>query len=115
MEKTAAVNLSYHSTENYLPATDISKLESASTRASQTTTHPWMTQNNDRFLGKGGVSRWDGEPTPGRWIRKIGYIETFMKNAADYGILTTLYTLQFESKQRIGMKTIEKTCYIVAR
>ena len=55
-----------------------------------------------------------GERVPGGWIRKLGFMEKFMKNGADFDILTTLYTLEFESKQCIDMKVIEEACLIVA-
>ena len=109
MHKTASANQSYEGSEMDERAGGISKPGTAGARVSK------ATKEDDHYLGKGGTSRWAGEQRPGGWIRKLGYIEKLMYGATDLNLCTTLYSLQFESKQRIDIKVIEKTCYIVAR
>lgn len=67
------------------------------------------------YLGPGGYSMWRGEGGPGCWVRKMGYAERFMTGSADFGVMSTVYNLWFESKQEVELDIIRRTCYIVAR
>lgn len=67
------------------------------------------------YLGPGGYSLWRGEGGPGGWVRKMGYAERFMTGSADFGVMSTVYNLWFESSQLITFEMIKRTCYLVAR
>ena len=109
MHKTASANQSYEGSEMDERAGGISKPGTAGARVSK------ATKEDDHYLGKGGTSRWAGEQRPGGWIRKLGYVEKVMNNAADFNTLSTNYILDFESRHRITKEIIEETCYIVSR
>lgn len=72
-------------------------------------------KEDDHYLGVGGFSEWRGEGETGTWVRKLGYAEKFMTGAMDFGVMSTVYNLWFDSKQKVNLETIEKTCYTVAR
>ena len=72
-------------------------------------------ENNEHYLGVDGYSRWGGEGGPGSWVRKLGYAEKFMTGAMDFGVMSTVYNLWFESKEMVDLHTIEQTCHLVAR
>ena len=67
------------------------------------------------YLGEGGFSRWGGEKTKGGWIRRMGYGEQFMTGCMDFGFMSTLYNLWFESSEPITLELLEETCQILIR
>lgn len=67
-----------------------------------------------QYLGPGGYSEWRGEGGPGGWVRKMGYAERFMTGSADFGVMSTVYNLWFESDKEVTFEMIERTCYLVA-
>jgi hypothetical protein len=73
-------------------------------------------QNDEetRHLGPGGYSQWRGEGGSGTWVRKMGYGERFMTGSTDYGCMSTVYNLWFESKADVPLDTIRRTCSLVA-
>ncbi|XP_018008897.1 uncharacterized protein LOC108666520 isoform X2 [Hyalella azteca] len=66
-------------------------------------------------LGPGGYSQWRGEGGSGTWVRKMGYGERFMTGSTDYGCMSTVYNVWFESKAEVGLDVIRRTSYLVAR
>lgn len=72
-------------------------------------------KEDEQYLGVGGFSEWRGEPTPDGWVRKMGYAERFMTGSADFGVMSTVYNLWFESKEVVEFDLIEKTCYLVTK
>jgi len=67
------------------------------------------------YLGEGGFSRWSGEPGVGGWVRKMGYGERFMTGSTDFGVMSTVYNLWFESKTPVDLKNIEDAAQIVVK
>jgi len=76
---------------------------------------PIQTAEDIKYQGHGGYGHWRGETTPGRWVRKLGYGEKFMTGAADFGLMSTVYTLWFESKVNIDVEHVHKTSQILAQ
>jgi hypothetical protein len=66
-------------------------------------------------LGPGGYSQWRGEGGSGTWVRKMGYGERFMTGSTDYGCMSTVYNVWFESKAEVRLDVIRRTSYLVAR
>lgn len=67
------------------------------------------------YLGEKGFSRWGGEVVEGGWVRKLGYAERFMTDSQDFGVMSTVYNLWFESKAKVEFNTIKEASYTVAR
>ncbi|KAF2360731.1 Condensation domain [Trinorchestia longiramus] len=72
-------------------------------------------EEDAQHLGPGGYSQWRGEGGSGTWVRKMGYGERFMTGSTDFGCMSTVYNLWFESKADVQLDTIRRTCYLVAR
>ncbi|CAL4141468.1 unnamed protein product [Meganyctiphanes norvegica] len=52
-------------------------------------------------------------PTVPRWIRPLGYCETFMTNAHKFGIMTTVYALYLDSRTPIHIDLVRQAVHIL--
>ncbi len=43
-----------------------------------------------------------------KWVRPLGYVETFMTNARNFGIMTTTYALRLDSKAPISIDLVRQ-------
>ena len=48
-------------------------------------------------------------------MRKLGFGEKFMSGAADYGIMSTVYGLWFESRHTVTLRHVREASGIVAQ
>lgn len=62
-----------------------------------------------------GTTVSDGQPSPGRWVRRLGYAERFMTMAHDYGCMTTVYSLWLDSRVPLDFELFKRASVLMFR